>query len=115
AAIKAEADAYEAFPESARLQMVLDALPRMAQPYADALGSIDDITVIDKAGASSLTHQVADGVQELATLLKSQAGIDLLELVRGGAAGRQRPAATTAAATPGPAAKSPDGGDGAPQ
>lgn len=85
AAIKAESDAYQAFPESARLQMVLDALPRMAQPYADALGSIDDITVIDKDGASRLTHQVADGVQELATLLRSQAGIDLLQLVRGDA------------------------------
>lgn len=85
AAIKAEADAYQAFPESARLQMVLDALPRMAQPYADALGSIDDITVIDKDGASRMSHQVATGVQELATLLKAQAGIDLLQLVRGDA------------------------------
>lgn len=85
AAIKAEADAYEAFPESARLQMVLDALPKMAQPYADALGSIDDITVIDRDGASSLSHQVANGVQELSRLLKTQAGIDLHQLVRGGA------------------------------
>ncbi|WP_122263413.1 flotillin family protein [Ornithinimicrobium cerasi] len=83
AAIKAESDAYQAFPESARLQMVLDALPRMAQPYADALSSIDDITVIDKDGASRLTSQVAVGVQELGTLLKAQTGIDLLELVRG--------------------------------
>ncbi|WP_152192458.1 SPFH domain-containing protein [Georgenia satyanarayanai] len=91
AAIKAEADAYEAFPESARLQMVLDALPRMAQPYADALGSIDDITVIDKDGASRLTDQVSVGVQELATLLKAQTGIDLLELVRGRTSGGQQP------------------------
>jgi len=83
AAIKAESDAYQAFPESARLQMVLEALPRMAQPYADALSSIDDITVIDKDGASRLTDQVAVGVQELGALLKAQTGIDLVELVRG--------------------------------
>ena len=82
AAIKAEADAYEAFPDSARLQMVLDALPRMAQPYADALGSINDITVIDKDGPSRLTDRVAEGVQELGALLKAQTGIDLIELVR---------------------------------
>jgi flotillin len=81
AAIKAEADAYQAFPESARLQMVLDALPKMAQPYADALASIDGITVIDKDGASRVTGQVATGVQELAALLKAQTGIDLLQLV----------------------------------
>jgi flotillin len=82
-AIKAESDAYETFPESARLQMVLEALPRLAQPYADALGAIDDLTVIDAAGASRLSGQVSSGVQELTTLLKAQTGIDLVELVRG--------------------------------
>ncbi|QZN85359.1 flotillin family protein [Cellulomonas sp. C5510] len=83
AAIKAESDAYQAFPESARLQMVLDALPKVAQPYADALASIDGITVIDKDGASRLPGQVSTGVQELATLLKAQTGLDLVELVQG--------------------------------
>jgi flotillin len=83
AAIKAESDAYQAFPESARLQMVLDALPKMAQPYADALGAIDGITVIDKDGASRVTGQVATGVQELAALLKAQTGVDLVQLVGG--------------------------------
>ncbi|MCM3660892.1 SPFH domain-containing protein [Georgenia satyanarayanai] len=92
AAIKAESDAYQAFPESARLQMILDALPRMAQPYADALGSIDDLTVIDKSGASRLTEQVSVGVQELGTLLKAQTGIDLLDLVRGRTTDAQQPA-----------------------
>jgi flotillin len=83
AAIKAESDAYQAFPESARLQMVLEALPKMAQPYADALGSIDGLTIIDREGASRVTGQVATGVQELATLLKAQTGIDLMGLVAG--------------------------------
>ncbi|WP_035062461.1 flotillin domain-containing protein, partial [Cellulomonas bogoriensis] len=83
AAIKAEADAYETFPESARLQLVLEALPKLAQPYADALGNIDNVTVIDKDGASRVTGQVSTGVQELASLLKAQTGIDLLELIRG--------------------------------
>lgn len=83
AAIKAEADAYQTFPESARLQMVLDALPKVAQPYADALAAIDDITVIDKDGASRLPGQVSTGFQELTALLKAQTGIDLTELVRG--------------------------------
>jgi flotillin len=101
-AIKAEADAYRAFPESARLQMVLDALPKMAQPYADAISGIDEITVIDKDGASRLTHQVSGGVQELATLLKAQTGIDLLQLVRGDGTGSSR--ADDAGATSGPAA-----------
>lgn len=82
-AIKAESEAYQAFPESARLQMVLDALPKLAQPYADALASIGDITVIDKDGASRVTGQVATGVQELAALLKAQTGVDLVELVQG--------------------------------
>jgi flotillin len=63
--------------------MVLDALPKMAQPYADALGSIDDITVIDRDGASRLSGQVSTGVQELRTLLQAQTGIDLFELARG--------------------------------
>ena len=83
AAIKAEAAAYQAFPESARLQMVLDALPKMAQPYADALGSIDDITVIANDGPSKLSGQVSTGVQELRALLRAQTGIDLLDLARG--------------------------------
>jgi flotillin len=63
--------------------MVLDALPKVAQPYADALGTIDDITIIDKDGASRLPGQVSTGVQELATMLKAQTGIDLLDLLRG--------------------------------
>ncbi|GAA2726688.1 flotillin family protein [Cellulomonas aerilata] len=101
AAIKAESDAYQAFPESARLQMVLEALPKMAQPYADALGSIDAITIIDKDGSSKLTGQVATGVQELASLLKAQTGVDLLQLV-GARTGERgvpdgRPGATRAA------------------
>lgn len=108
AAIKAEADAYEAFPDSARLQMVLDALPRMAQPYADALGSIDDITVIEKDGTSRLTDRVAVGVQELGTLLKAQTGIDLLDLVRGAMAGEDGPRAAT---TTGVAATRPEADD----
>ena len=90
AAIKAEADAYLAFPESARLQMVLDALPKMAQPYADAISGIDGITIIDSDGASKLSNQVAGGVQELSTLLKAQTGIDLVELVRGRGADAQQ-------------------------
>ncbi|QCB94303.1 SPFH domain-containing protein [Cellulomonas shaoxiangyii] len=106
AAIKAEADAYQTFPESARLQMVLDALPKVAQPYADALASIDGITVIDKGGASNVTGHVATGVQELAVLLKAQTGIDLMELVRGrgdgwradGRDGTTRPAPAAVAA-----------------
>ena len=92
AAIKAESDAYQTFPDSARLQMVLDALPKVAQPYADALAAIDGLTVIDKGGASGVTGHVATGVQELTTLLKAQTGIDLAELVRG--RGREVPAAT---------------------
>lgn len=83
AAIKAESDAYQAFPESARLQMVLDALPKVAQPYADALGAIDGITIIDKDGASRLPAQVSTGVQELATMLKAQTGVDVIDLLRG--------------------------------
>ncbi|MBO1752034.1 flotillin family protein [Actinotalea sp. BY-33] len=83
AAIKAESGAYETFPDSARLQMVLEAMPKLAQPYADALGSIDGITIIDKDGAGRMTGQVATGVQELAELLKAQTGIDLMELVQG--------------------------------
>jgi flotillin len=75
--------------------MVLDALPKLAQPYADALGSIDGITVIDKDGASRVTGQVATGVQELATLLKAQTGIDLVDLVRG--LGGGKPSAPVAA------------------
>jgi flotillin len=71
----------------------------MAQPYADALGSIDDITVIDRDGASRLSGQVTAGVQELGTLLKAQTGIDLLELLRGAAAGAERPPTAPAAAT----------------
>lgn len=90
AAIKAESEAYQAFPESARLQMVLDALPKVAQPYADALGAIDGITIIDSDGASRVTGQVATGVQELTTLLKAQTGLDLLDLVRGLAPGTAR-------------------------
>lgn len=117
AAIKAEADAYQTFPESARLQMVLDALPKVAQPYADALGAIDGITVIDKGGASNVTGNVATGVQELTALLKAQTGIDLMEMVRGRAAtgsdgdhrdGTARPVPAVAAASQDGA--QPDGG-----
>lgn len=101
AAIKAESDAYQTFPEPARLQMVLDALPKLAQPYADALGAIDGITIIDNDGASRVTGQVATGVQELTTMLKAQTGVDLLELVRGLAPGRTTavPAAAPVAAS----------------
>ncbi|GAA1180941.1 flotillin family protein [Ornithinimicrobium humiphilum] len=113
AAIKAEADAYQAFPESARLQMVLDALPRMAQPYADALGSIDDITIIDKDGAGRMPGQVALGVQELATLLKSQTGIDLLNLLQGSGANGSSEGVTEAVPPATVGAEAGDGSEGA--
>jgi flotillin len=103
AAIKAESDAYQSFPESARLQMVLDALPKVAQPYADALGAIDGITIIDKDGASRLPGQVSTGVQELSTMLKAQTGIDVLDLLQG--LGDRR-GETSATAVTAPAASS---------
>jgi flotillin len=113
AAIKAESDAYQAFPESARLQMVLDALPKVAQPYADALGSIDGITIIDKDGASRLPGQVSTGVQELAALLKAQTGIDVLDLLRGAGAGAGAGGGAGGAARPRVAQADADASNGA--
>lgn len=111
AAIKAESDAYQSFPESARLQMVLDALPKVAQPYADALGAIDGITIIDREGASRLPGQVSTGVQELSTMLKAQTGIDVLDLLQG-LGGRR--GETPATAVTAPAASSSATADHAP-
>lgn len=82
-AIQAEADAYKDYPDAARLQLVLSGLPGLAQPYADALGQIDQVTVIDSNGAGKFAGNVSNGVQELATLLQAQTGIDLLGLLRG--------------------------------
>jgi len=75
------ADAYRKFDEAAILLQTLPLIPPIVREAAAPLGNIDNLTVIDPAGASKLTDTVVRTAAEGTAIAKSLLGVDLAELM----------------------------------
>jgi flotillin len=82
------AEAYRKFDEAAILLQTLPLVPPIVREAAAPLGNIDNLTVIDSAGASKLTETVVRTAAEGTAIAKSLLGVDLAELM-GRLAGRR--------------------------
>jgi len=83
AARRESAEAFASYGEAARLQMVVDVLPAMAEALARPLGSIDDLTVISNDGAGALSRSVAGNLHETLETVRRTTGVDVLGLLQG--------------------------------
>jgi len=75
------AEAYRKFDEAAILLQTLPLVPPIVREAAAPLGNIDNLTVIDSAGASKLTETVVRTAAEGTAIAKSLLGVDLAELM----------------------------------
>jgi flotillin len=75
------AEAYRKFDEAAILLQTLPLVPPIVHEAAAPLGNIDNLTVIDPAGASKLTETVVRTAAEGTAIAKSLLGVDLAELM----------------------------------
>lgn len=81
-AMNRKADAYSHYNQAAVIEMLVAALPQIAEQVAAPLGAIDTLTVISTDGAGQMPRQVTNGVVQTVQLLKDAAGIDLSQLAR---------------------------------
>jgi len=75
------AEAYRKFDEAAILLQTLPLVPPIVREAAAPLGNIDNLIVIDPAGASKLTDTVVRTAAEGSAIAKSLLGVDLAELM----------------------------------
>jgi len=75
------AEAYRKFDEAAILLQTLPLVPPIVREAAAPLGNIDNLTVIDSAGASKLTDTVVRTAAEGTAIAKSLLGVDLTEIM----------------------------------
>src|SRR6266576_2394503 len=75
------AEAYRKFDEAAILLQTLPLVPPIVREAAAPLGNIDNLTVIDPAGASKLTETVIRTAAEGSAIAKSLLGVDLAEIM----------------------------------
>lgn len=81
-AMDKRAEAFAHYNEAAVLQMLIEALPQVAEKVAAPLGSIDKLTVVSTDGASALPKTVNDNMLQTVELVKNTTGIDLLDVLK---------------------------------
>jgi flotillin len=86
-AMAKKADSWKEYNQAAVVQLVLQALPEIAQAIAQPLSKTESITIVNTggdrsgAGAAKVTRDVADIMAQLPPIVESLAGIDLKKLV----------------------------------
>lgn len=83
AGISAQADAYQKYTDAAILSKILEVLPAMAREISAPMAAIKNMTVVSNDGASQLSKNVSNGVQQTTQLIKDQTGLDLISLLEG--------------------------------
>lgn len=85
AAMMKKADSFKEYNEAAVLQILLAALPKIAQAVAQPLSNTDRITIVstggDEAGASKLTGDIAKIMAGLPEVVESLSGVDIRRLI----------------------------------
>jgi flotillin len=86
-AMAKKAESWKQYNQAALIQMVVEALPKMAEAVAAPLAKTDRITIIGggadgSAGASRLTRDVTNIMAQLPPVMESLTGVDLAGVVR---------------------------------
>jgi flotillin len=86
--LQSKAEAWKNFNEAAKLNMVVDKMPELAQAFATQLAGIDKINIIDMGGGNGGSNgvtrvmgTVGGGMTAMLAMLKDQFGIDLARLI----------------------------------
>lgn len=88
-AMEKKAEAWQGYNQAAVMEMVVKALPELAQAIAGPLSKTDKITIVSTggdghgAGASKLTKDVTDIISQLPPIIEALTGADLTEIIRG--------------------------------
>jgi flotillin len=87
--LHSKAEAWKNFNEAAKLNMVVDKMPELAQAFATQLAGIDKINIIDMGGGNGSSNgvtrvmgTVGGGMTAMLAMLKDQFGIDLGRLIQ---------------------------------
>ena len=87
--LQSKAEAWKNFNEAAKLNMVVDKMPELAQAFATQLAGIDKINIIDMGGGNGGSNgvtrvmgTVGGGMTAMLAMLKDQFGIDLGRLIQ---------------------------------
>ncbi|MEP6799802.1 MAG: hypothetical protein ABI890_16715, partial [Lapillicoccus sp.] len=75
--------AFKEYSQAAVLQMLVDALPRVAKELAAPMGAIDKLTVISTEGAGALPKMVVNNLGQLQQLVKDMVGVDIASMITG--------------------------------
>ncbi len=117
-AMMRKAEALRQYGDAAKMQMLVERLPEIAQAFADPIRSIDRVSILElgggngeSSGVKRFVGNVGGGMAALAEFLKQSFDIDVADLIRSGRGGNG--AATEPAAKPaGTAAPAQDPGRG---
>lgn len=81
AQMTSKAEAWKQYSRGAYLEMVINQLPQMAAMVAEPLSKVKNITMVstggDDVGASRLTSEVTNVLNQVPPLIKNLTGIDL--------------------------------------
>jgi flotillin len=86
-AMAKKAASWKEYNQAAVIQLVLQALPELAQAIAAPLGKTESITIVSTgagdagAGASKVTRDVAEIMAQLPPIVEGLSGLDLKKLV----------------------------------
>lgn len=80
-AMNKKADAFARYNEAAVLQMLVEALPEVAEKISAPMGSIDKLTVVSTDGASQVTRSVTNNLVQTLDLIRTTTGVDLTKVV----------------------------------
>ncbi len=86
-AIDARARALEAQAESVLAQELIHLLPEIAHEYAQAIGSIENMTVVSTDGTSKVAGEAMGNLKGLLDMARDTVGIDLAGMLNGAVAG----------------------------
>ncbi len=87
AAIDARARALETQSQAVLAQELIHLLPEIAGEYAQAIGAIDNMTVVSTDGTSKVTGDAMGNIKGLLEMARETVGIDLVGMLNGVVAG----------------------------
>lgn len=86
-AIDARAKALELQSQAVLAQELIHLLPQIASEYAQAIGAIDNMTVVSADGTSKVAGEAMGNLKGLLDMARDTVGIDLVSMLSGAVAG----------------------------
>jgi flotillin len=93
-AMQLKADAWRQYTDAAKLQMIIERLPEIANAMSKPLENTQKIIIMGNEGSSALVRSSADAIAKLPAVVESLTGKTLMELVEevaGAVKGNQPP------------------------